>query len=140
MNFDYNAHNRLCAGFGLARERDLSELCRDYAEPFYVYDLEHIRTRAQFWQQAFPGAQHHYAMKANSHLDILRAFKAQGFKVDVVSKGEIERARQAGFSGADMIFSGVGKSEREIRLSLELDLRQINVESPEELERIGRIA
>jgi diaminopimelate decarboxylase len=139
MSFNYDTHDHLCV-FKANVGRPLSEIVGEYKHPLYLYDLGQMQERAHFWQQTFAGGHAHYAMKANPHLDILRAFHKIGLGVDVVSGGEILRAQNAGFSGREMIFSGVAKTVAEIRLAIELGLAQINVESPEELIRIGEIA
>lgn len=120
---------------------DLSSMTRDYQGPVYIYDLEGIKKRMVFYQQALgKKARIHYAMKANPNLEILRALRGLGAGLDVVSGGEIERGLQAGFAGSDMIFSGVGKTTEEIRMALQQKVHQINVESIQELERIGILA
>jgi diaminopimelate decarboxylase len=79
-------------------------------------------------------------MKANSNRQILKLFKKEGLGVDVVSAGEIKRALECGFKGDDIIFSGVAKTADEIRFALKTRIDIFNVESPQELERIGAIA
>ena len=78
----------------------------------------------------------HYAVKANDRLAVLRLFAAEGAGADVVSEGELRRAREAGIPADRIVFSGVGKSERELRLALAEDIAQINVESAEELDML----
>jgi len=82
----------------------------------------------------------HYAMKANDRLAVLRLFANEGAGADVVSEGELLRARKAGIPAARIVFSGVGKSERELRLALMEDIAQVNVESAEELEMLSALA
>ena len=82
----------------------------------------------------------HYAMKANDRLAVLRLFAAEGAGADVVSEGELRRAREAGIPADRIVFSGVGKSERELRLALAEDIAQINVESAEELDMLSALA
>ena len=79
-------------------------------------------------------------MKANDHLAILRLFAAEGAGADVVSEGELRRARAAGIPPRRIVFSGVGKSERDLRLALAEDIGQINVESAEELDMLSALA
>ena len=71
---------------------------------------------------------------------VLRLFAAEGAGVDVVSDGELRRAREAGLPADRIVFSGVGKTERELRLALTEDIAQINVESAEELDMLSAIA
>jgi diaminopimelate decarboxylase len=79
-------------------------------------------------------------MKANDHLAILRLFASQGAGADVVSEGELRRARAAGIAPAHIVFSGVGKSERDLCHALAEDIGQINVESAEELAMLSALA
>lgn len=116
------------------------DFTKDYSGPFYLYDLKIVEARARQMQSKLPNVKLHYAMKANYNLNILRCLKKNGLGVDVVSGGEIEQALKAGFSPRDIIFSGVGKTEAEIKLSLEKQIKQLNVESISELVRINNLA
>jgi diaminopimelate decarboxylase len=120
----------------------LAELCREHATPLYVYDLKEIEKRAVWLKEAFAGAPMtaHYAMKANANSEVLRKLKDLGLSIDTVSAGEIDIALKAGFNPSQIIFSGVGKTKAEIGRALELGIKQINVESPAELERIIELA
>jgi diaminopimelate decarboxylase len=82
----------------------------------------------------------HYAVKANDRLAVLRLLAAEGAGADVVSEGELRRAREAGIPAGNIVFSGVGKTERELRFALTEGIAQINVESAEELEMLSAIA
>ncbi len=82
----------------------------------------------------------HYAMKANANNKVLQTILRSGFGVDVVSGGELHRALSVGFKPKQIIFSGVGKTENEITLALQRNIKQINVESVEELVRIATVA
>ena len=75
----------------------------------------------------------HYTLKANSNAAILRLLRELGAGVDVVSGGELYRALRAGFRGEDIIFGGVGKTERELREALDAGVLLINVESEAEV-------
>ena len=79
-------------------------------------------------------------MKANSNQAVLRTFAALGAGMDVVSEGELRRARAAGVPGERITFSGVGKTDREIALAIDEDIFCFNVESEPELLNISRIA
>jgi diaminopimelate decarboxylase len=126
--------------FGEGALLPLTRLTEGRSEPFYLYDLDGLRTRARALAAAYPGLEIHYAMKANSTERILRVFQSEGTGVDVVSGGEIRCALQAGFEPKDVIFSGVGKTRAELELALGLGIKQINVESPQELRRIVEMA
>ena len=109
--------------------------------PQYVYDLDGIRKRLAIFRSALASnSKIHYAIKANSNLEVLSLFQKEGTGIDVVSGGEIQRAISAGFFPNQIIFSGVAKTVSEIELAIDLGISQINVESPQELERIGKIA
>ncbi|MGZ3797933.1 MAG: diaminopimelate decarboxylase [Pseudobdellovibrionaceae bacterium] len=122
------------------QKKALDSLTKKYERPIYVYDLDILRERFQLLQKALPGVQVYYAMKANSHPEVLRCLHELGSGADVVSGGEIRCASEAGFKPQQIIYSGVGKSHKEIRQSLTLQLAQINVESIAELRRIANIA
>lgn len=126
--------------FGATELFPLSSLAQGRDKPFYVYDLSAMRARARALKGCFPNLIVHYAMKANAAERILRTFQEEGTGVDVVSGGEIRRALACGFEAGDVIFSGVGKTKAEIELAVGLGIKQINVESPQELERIVEIA
>ena len=110
--------------------------------PCYIYSATTIRARYQRLEQAFAGVPHHihFAMKANSSLSILRLLQEMGAGVDIVSGGELFRAHEAGFGGNDIVFSGVGKTVREIEQALDQRVLLINVESEAELVTIDAVA
>lgn len=118
----------------------LTNLLNSYQGPTYVYDLSLITDRVQQMQKALKEVKLFFAVKANPHLEILKHFKTLNVGADVVSLGEIQRALEAGFLPSQIVYSGVGKTKREIEKAIELDIYQINVESIPELERIISIA
>ena len=126
--------------FGEEQLVPLDALCRGRHEAFYLYDLDGMRTRARKLRECYPGLEAHYAMKANSADRVLRVFKSEGTGVDVVSGGEIRCAMKSGFLASDVIFSGVGKTKAELELAIGLGIKQLNVESPQELARIIEMA
>ncbi|WP_397420617.1 diaminopimelate decarboxylase family protein, partial [Phenylobacterium sp.] len=81
-----------------------------------------------------------YAVKANSNLAVLRTLGNLGAGADTVSIGEIKRALAAGISPDRIVFSGVGKSESELRFALEVGVGEINVESEPEMHLASRVA
>jgi diaminopimelate decarboxylase len=119
----------------------LNRIADAVGTPTWVYGARTMRARyhalAQALVRAGLDADLHYAMKANDHLAILRLFAAEGAGADVVSEGELRRARAAGISPKRIVFSGVGKSERDLRVALAEDIGQINVESAEELDMLS---
>lgn len=119
----------------------LTSIAKKHGSPAYVYDIDAMVNKLRDLKEAFQGkAEIHYATKANANPEILKAFKKEKIGVDTVSWGEAQAAVDAGFSHKDIIFSGVAKSEEEITKAIKYQIKQINVESPQELERIGEIA
>jgi diaminopimelate decarboxylase len=137
------------AGVLFAEGVSLPAIAAAAGTPCYVYSASSIRERFRRLSAAFAEVPHHihFAMKANSNLSVLRLLQELGAGVDIVSGGELYRARVAGFAARDVVFSGVGKSVREIESALEEGIGLINVESEPELiaidaiaERLGAIA
>ncbi len=120
----------------------LRDIATTVGTPCYVYSANTIRARYTRLEQAFASVPHHihFAMKANSSLSILRLLQELGAGVDIVSGGELFRAREAGFGGGDVVFSGVGKTVREIEQALDEQVLLINVESEAELYAIEAVA
>ena len=112
--------------------------------PCWVMSANAIRSRLSLLRTAFDLARLpvaiHYAVKANDHLAVLRLMATGGAGADVVSGGELHRAIQAGISPRHIVFSGVGKTDDELRLALDHGIHQINVESAEELARLSGLA
>jgi diaminopimelate decarboxylase len=112
--------------------------------PTWVYSANTIRTRYRALTAALTtaglDAHPHYAVKANDHLAILSLLNREGAGADVVSGGELRRARAAGIPAAKIVYSGVGKTEPELALALTEDIAQINIESVEELRLLSAIA
>ena len=122
----------------------LNAVADEVGTPVWVYSASAMRRRYRMLAGALSDAgldaHIHYAMKANDRLAVLRLFAAEGAGVDVVSEGELRRAREAGVAAERIVFSGVGKSERELRLALTEEIAQINVESAEELDMLSALA
>jgi diaminopimelate decarboxylase len=125
-----------------AEEVALPTIAEAVGTPCYVYSANTIRARYRQLEDAFRGVSHHihFAMKANSSLAILRLLQELGAGVDIVSGGELFRAHEAGFGGSDIVFSGVGKTVREIERALDVRVLLINVESEAELLTIDAVA
>lgn len=110
--------------------------------PFYVYSRAMIEHQWHAYDDAFGGRNHLvcYAVKANSNIAILQVLADMGSGFDIVSGGELERVLRAGGEPQNIIFSGVGKTEAEIRRALEAGIGCFNIESASELVRIDQIA
>ena len=121
---------------------DLERLAQVVGTPAYVYSATHIRDQYRRMEDALSGVRHriHYSVKANSSLAVLALLRDLGAGVDIVSGGELARVLRAGYSGADVVFSGVGKTEQELREALAANVLLINVESEAELHHLARIA
>lgn len=117
----------------------LRELIREVGTPCYVYSHATLRHHFTVFDRAFAGVPHLtcFSVKANSNLSILRLFGSLGGGVDIVSGGELFRARQAGIPAERIVYSGVAKSPSEIDYALEENILMFNVESPQELETIN---
>jgi diaminopimelate decarboxylase len=123
-------------------ELAVDAICAELGTPAYIYSARSIRLQYTRLSLALGDMPHrlHYSVKANSSLGVLALLRTMGAGVDIVSGGELYRALEAGFTGADVVFSGVGKTETEIREALDAGVKLINVESEGELEMIDRIA
>jgi diaminopimelate decarboxylase len=120
----------------------LDGIADDVGTPTYVYSAATVRDRFERLDSALAGVPHrvHYTLKANSNAALLRVMRELGAGADVVSGGELLRARRAGFEGGDIIFGGVGKTERELCEALQAGVMLINVESGDEVRLLDRIA
>lgn len=125
-----------------AEDVPLTQIAAEVGTPFYVYSTATLTRHYQLFEEALVGMDHLicYAMKANSNQAVLRLMASLGAGVDVVSGGEYRRARAAGFPGEKIVFSGVGKTAEEMELALTGGIRQFNVESEPELERLSAVA
>ena len=125
-----------CEGVSLER------VAEQEGTPAYVYSTSVVRDRYRRLEAAFTPLPHriHYTLKANSNRGVLGILRELGAGVDVVSGGELFRALRAGFTGTDIIFGGVGKTERELREALEAGVLLINAESEAEVRLLDRIA
>ncbi len=120
----------------------LEHIAREVGTPLYVYSAATIRDRYERLDRMLAPVPHriHYTLKANSNRAILEILRELGSGVDVVSGGELHRALQAGFAPADIIFGGVGKTEREIGEALDTGILLLNAESEDEVRLIDRLA
>lgn len=120
----------------------LESIAAHAGTPVYVYSANAIRQRYESLTAALRGlpVHVHYSVKANSSLAILSLLRSLGAGVDIVSGGELYRALQAGFTGEDIVFSGVGKTVTELARALKARVRSINVESEGELHALQEVA
>jgi diaminopimelate decarboxylase len=125
-----------------AEEVALAAVAGAVGTPFYCYSSAAIEQNFETFRDAFRGrnALISYAMKANSNQAVLTTLAKLGAGMDVVSEGELRRARTAGVPGERIIFSGVGKTPAEMTLGLDEKIFCFNVESEPELETLSRAA
>ncbi|MBV1795796.1 diaminopimelate decarboxylase [Siccirubricoccus sp. G192] len=128
----------------VVEEVPLARIAAVAGTPAWVYSAGTLRRRARSLRAALAGAglsaSVHYAVKANTNLAVLRVLAGEGLGADVVSEGGLRAARAAGIPASAIVFSGVGKTEREMRLALAEDILQINAESAEEIEALSALA
>jgi len=120
----------------------LSDIAKQVGTPFYCYSNTAITQNYQEYQQAFSDQDTLicYAVKANGNQAVLATLAKLGSGADVVSMGEILRARAAGIPAEKIVYSGVAKTGDEIEYALNEDIFQFNVESEPEVELISKIA
>jgi len=121
---------------------NFKELSDKYQTPYYVYDFDYISQQYNELKEAFKARKSliSYAVKANSNLSVVKHLGDQGSGADCVSIGEVKRAIKVGIAKYKIIFSGVGKTDAELKEALELDILMINVESEAELHRVALVA
>jgi diaminopimelate decarboxylase len=125
-----------------AENVNLKALADEIGTPFYVYSTATLERHFKVMNDAFAGTEHLlcYAMKANSNQAVLKTMAALGAGMDVVSEGELRRALAAGVPARKIVFSGVGKTAREMALALKEGIACFNVESEPELELLSEVA
>ena len=125
-----------------AEDVPLSRIAGEFGTPCYVYSRAALTDAFQRYDRAFGSRPHLicYAVKANSNLAILNLFARLGSGFDIVSGGELARVIAAGGDPGKIVFSGVGKTEREMRDALAAGILCFNVESESELLRLEGIA
>jgi diaminopimelate decarboxylase len=121
---------------------DLAALAQAVGTPFYCYSSATLERHYRVFADAFADvdALVCYAMKANSNQAVIATLARLGAGADVVSGGELLRARAAGIAADKIMFSGVGKTAAELALAVEHGIFCINVESEPELELLAAIA
>lgn len=130
------------AGDLLVEQVSAAEIVARFDSPTYVYSRAAIESAYRALSDAFGERAHRicYAVKANSNIGILDLLARLGAGFDIVSYGELARVMAAGGDAGRCVFSGVGKSGREIRGAIEAGIGCLNVESETELRRIADIA
>ena len=121
---------------------NLVDLAGAVGTPFYCYSTATLERHYRVFTEAFADvpALVCYALKANSNQAVIRTLARLGAGADVVSGGELKRARAAGVPADKIMFSGVGKTDAELALAVEEGIFCVNVESDGELDRLSTIA
>jgi diaminopimelate decarboxylase len=137
FHFAYDEAGRL-----RAEDCELEAIARSVSTPTFVYAHATLVRHFRVFDDAFAGHPHLvcYSVKANSNGALLRLFGSMGSGADIVSGGELMRALKAGIPPDRIVFSGVGKSDREMIAALDAKILAFNVESEPELELLDQIA
>src|SRR4051812_4249655 len=135
-HFDYRSGVLHAEGVNLATVADA------VGTPFYCYSTATLERHYRVFADAFADvpALVCYAMKANSNQAVIKTLARLGAGADVVSEGELKRARLAGIAPNKIMFSGVGKTAQELALAVDEGILCVNVESEAELELLSAIA
>jgi diaminopimelate decarboxylase len=120
----------------------LSDVAEEFATPCYVYSRAALTEGFRQFSDALQGREHLicFAVKSNANLAILNVFARLGAGFDIVSGGELQRVLAAGGDAGKVVFSGVGKTEAEMRLALDAGILCFNVESAAELDKLNAVA
>lgn len=127
----------------MCEDIDIRELTKVYGSPFYLYSKNDILQKIRFLKDIFSSLDDvliAYAVKAENNLSILKMMVEEGIGADVVSIGETLKYIKAGGDASNIVFSGVAKTEEEIKKSIELNIKRFNIESIPEAVRINNIA
>ena len=124
-----------------AEDVPIPEIAAVVGTPFYVYSTATLTRHFRVFRDALPeDSLVAYAVKANGNLAVIDTLARQGAGADVVSEGELRRALAGGVPADRIVFSGVGKTEKELAFALDTGIFQINVESEPELEALSALA
>ncbi|WP_137388283.1 diaminopimelate decarboxylase [Rhodoligotrophos defluvii] len=125
-----------------AEDVDLRRIAAAVGTPFYCYSRATLERHYRVFDEAFAGIEHMicYSPKANSNQAVIKTLADLGAGMDVVSEGELRRARRAGVPGSRIVFSGVGKTAGEMAYALDENIHCFNVESEPELELLSQVA
>lgn len=135
-------HFGYAGGTLCAEDVSLAEVAARFGTPTYVYARATLQRHVEVLRRGLGELPHRicYAVKANGNLALLQVLHRLGCNFDAVSGGELLRVGRAGAPASGTIFSGVGKSDQEIRLALQLGVLYLSVESEAELVAIGEVA
>ena len=117
-------------------------LAKKYKTPFYCYSLSQLKNNFYSFSKAFRSVKPIicFSVKSNANVSLLKELKKIGSGADVVSAGELLKATKAGINVKKIVFSGVGKTEDEIKLAIKKGVLLINIESESEAILVNKIS
>jgi len=135
-HFNYNNNELFC------EECSIAEIAQQIGTPFYLYSTATLVQHFTTVDRAFADIPHItcFATKACSNIAILSLFAQHGGGADIVSGGELFRALKAGIPAQKIVYSGVGKTEDELRYALDSNILMFNIESTQELDKLQDVA
>jgi diaminopimelate decarboxylase len=136
-------HFEIRDGEMYAEDVPLSRIAEEVGTPVYVYSRATLERHARVFREGLGELDDPwiaYSLKSNPNLSVVRVLQRQGFGADVVSRGEMKRALAGGMSPDEIVFSGVGKTHRELAEGLDAGIGQFNIESEEEGHELALIA
>ena len=137
MNYIRLRKNNLCV-----ENISAQKLVKKYRTPFYCYSLSQLKNNYNVLNSAFRTVKPIicFSVKSNSNLTLLKELKKMGSGADIVSIGELLKATKAGINAKKIVFSGIGKTEEEIRMAIKKKVLLINVESESEVNLINKVS
>ena len=125
-----------------AEQCSLEQLAQQFGTPLYVYSKATFEKHYLDMDRAFNFIDHQicFAVKSNSNLAVLSVLAKLGAGFDIVTGGELARVLKAGGDASKIVFSGLGKTEKDIETALNVGIACFNVESYAELDRIQSVA
>ncbi len=137
MNYIKLRKNNLCV-----ENISALNLAKKYKTPFYCYSLSQLKNNYYTLSNAFKNIKPIicFSIKSNSNLSLLKELRKIGSGADVVSVGELLKATKAGINPKKIVFSGIGKTEEEIKMAIKKKVLLINIESESELNLINKIS
>lgn len=125
-----------------AEDVAIPDIAAAVGTPFYVYSTATLERHYRLFTEALSPLPNLvcFAVKSNGNIAVLKTLAQLGAGMDVVSAGEYLRAKAAGVPGERIVFSGVGKTRQEMRLTLQGGIRQFNVESEPEMRALSEVA
>ena len=135
-------HIRLRKNYLCVENLSAYALAKKYKTPFYCYSLAQLKNNFHAMKNTFKNVKPIicFSVKSNSNISLLKELKKMGAGADVVSIGELLKAKKAGINSKKIVFSGIGKTEEEIKLAIKQNVLLINVESESEVDLINKIS